>query len=245
MKENKYDNNEFFNKYSRMERSIGGLESAGEWHVLKNMLPKFEGKRVLDIGCGFGWHCRYAIDEKASSVLGIDISKKMLERAREYTKSEKIKYECIAMEDLKIKDEEFDIVISSLAFHYVKDFDEICKRVYKGLSNEGNFVFSVEHPIFTSNEKQDWIYDEDKEIICWPIDNYQDEEIRHTNFLGEKVTKYHRTVSTYINTLIENGFRIEKISEPEPPQAMMKKNPYLKNELRRPMFLMISAKKEL
>lgn len=45
------------------------------------MLPYFQGKRVLDLGCGFGWHCVYAIEQGAASALGIDISEKMLEEA--------------------------------------------------------------------------------------------------------------------------------------------------------------------
>lgn len=245
MKENKYDNEKFFLKYSQMERSTYGLESAGEWQELKNMLPSFKGKRVLDIGCGFGWHCRYAVEKEAKYVLGVDISKKMLDKARELTKSKKINYECVAMEDLQIEDEKFDIVISSLVFHYTKDFDAICKKIYCSLVNYGDFIFSVEHPIFTSTENQDWIYNDEGEIVFWPIDNYQNEEIRHTKFLGEEVIKYHRTVTTYINTLIKNGFRIEQISEPKPPNYMIEENIYLKNELRRPMFLMIAAKKVL
>ena len=51
----------FFEKYSQMDRSKKGLDGAGEWHVLKQMLPDFRGKRILDLGCGFGWHCEYAI----------------------------------------------------------------------------------------------------------------------------------------------------------------------------------------
>lgn len=72
MKENKYDDPTFFGKYSRMPRSKEGLAAAGEWHVLRRMLPSFEGKRVLDLGCGFGWHCRYAVEQGAASVVGVD-----------------------------------------------------------------------------------------------------------------------------------------------------------------------------
>mgnify|MGYP002317630958 CR=1 FL=1 len=73
MKENKYDDPIFFDKYSRMPRSKEGLDAAGEWHVLRRMLPPFEGKRVLDLGCGFGWHCRYAAEQGATSVVGVDL----------------------------------------------------------------------------------------------------------------------------------------------------------------------------
>lgn len=81
MKENKYDDERFFGQYSQMSRSVQGLRGAGEWHELKKMLPDFNGKRVLDLGCGFGWHCRYAIERGATFALGIDLSGKMLDKA--------------------------------------------------------------------------------------------------------------------------------------------------------------------
>lgn len=59
-----------------MEQSKRGLQGAGEWHELKKILPDFQDKAVLDLGCGYGWHCKYAIDNGARYVLGIDISKK-------------------------------------------------------------------------------------------------------------------------------------------------------------------------
>ncbi|WP_143353574.1 bifunctional 2-polyprenyl-6-hydroxyphenol methylase/3-demethylubiquinol 3-O-methyltransferase UbiG, partial [Enterococcus sp. 5B7_DIV0075] len=85
MKENIYDNNRFFDKYSHFPRSVAGLSAAGEWHELKKMLPDFQGKAVLDIGCGFGWHCIYAAERGADTVIGTDISTKMLAGARERT----------------------------------------------------------------------------------------------------------------------------------------------------------------
>lgn len=243
MKENKYDDLNFFNKYSEMPRSKEGLKSAGEWPILKKMLPKLNDKNVLDIGCGFGWHCRYASENGAKYVLGIDISENMINRAKKTENQNNIEYKCIAMEDLDIKDKSFDLVISSLALHYVKDFDSICKKVYDVLEKNGDFIFSVEHPIFTSNEKQDFEYTDDNEISHWPIDNYLHESIRHTNFLGEDVIKYHRTVETYLNTLIKSGFIINEISELLALNDMVDEKSYLINELKRPMFLLISASK--
>ena len=100
MKENKYDDERFFGQYSQMSRSVQGLRGAGEWHELKKMLPDFNGKRVLDLGCGFGWHCRYAIERGATFALGIDLSGKMLDKAREINPSPLIEYKRIAIEDL-------------------------------------------------------------------------------------------------------------------------------------------------
>lgn len=63
MKENKYDNKGFFEKYSKMERSQNGLAGAGEWETLRSILPDFKDKSVLDLGCGYGWHCIYAAEQ--------------------------------------------------------------------------------------------------------------------------------------------------------------------------------------
>ena len=71
MKENKYDENVFFDKYSQMERSKKGLEGAGEWKTLKEMLPDFPGKQVLELGWGYGWTCETAADHRACPVVRI------------------------------------------------------------------------------------------------------------------------------------------------------------------------------
>ena len=73
-KENKYDDDIFFQKYSQMSRSQQGLAGAGEWETLRKLLPDFKDKRVLDLGCGYGWHCIYAMEHGASSVVLFSIS---------------------------------------------------------------------------------------------------------------------------------------------------------------------------
>lgn len=243
MKQNKYDDENFFSAYEKMPRSINGLEGAGEWHVLKALLPELRDKSILDLGCGFGWHCRYAREQQARAVIGVDISEKMLQKAREKTDDHLISYIRMPIEDINFSDEQFDVVISSLAFHYVKSFEGICKKVYKYLKPGGSFVFSVEHPIFTSRDEQDWYYDEKGNRLHWAVDNYQSEGIRETSFLTENVIKYHRTFSTYLNDLIDAGFTIKTVKEPEPSEEMLESIPEMKDELRRPMFLIISAQK--
>lgn len=242
MKENKYDSDAFFQKYSEMNRSKEGLAGAGEWSELQKILPEFNGKRVLDLGCGFGWHCLYAAEHGAVSVLGTDISEKMLEKAGEINSHKVIKYEKAAMEDLDFPEQSFDIVLSSLAFHYIKDFAALAVKISRWLKPNGCFVFSVEHPVFTSYGTQDWYYGENGDILHFPVDRYYYEGERNAVFLGEPVIKYHRTLTTYLNTLLQNGLEIRHLIEPQPPESMLD-IPGMKDEMRRPMMLLVSAQK--
>lgn len=245
MRENKYDDIEFFDKYKSMPRSINGLKGAGEWHELKRMLPSMKNKNILDLGCGFGWHCKYASEQEADKIVGIDISKKMLEEAKKRNDSKNIEYLNIPIEDIDFKEGEFDIVISSLALHYIEDCKKVFMKVNTCLSEKGEFIFSVEHPIFTSKGSQDWNYDKDGNILDWPVDRYFTEGLRETKFLGEEVKKYHRTLMTYINELIESGFNIKKVVEPKADPNLLDKYDGMKDEFRRPMFLIISATKNI
>ncbi|WP_346401841.1 class I SAM-dependent methyltransferase, partial [Listeria monocytogenes] len=80
-----------------MPRSKEGLQAAGEWHEFKKLLPDFHQKVVLDLGCGFGWHCIYAAEQGAKKVVGVDLSARMLTEAKHKTTSPIVHYERRAM----------------------------------------------------------------------------------------------------------------------------------------------------
>lgn len=243
MKENRYDDAEFFKKYSEMTRSRLGLAGAGEWAELEKILPDFEGRTLLDLGCGYGWHCKYAAEHGASRIVGIDISHKMLDTARSINSHDCIQYCQSAMEDLDFAPGSFDIVFSSLAFHYIQDFSSLVSHISQWLRKGGDFVFSVEHPVFTAQGSQNWYCDKEGNILHFPVDNYYYEGKREAIFLDEKVVKYHRTLTTYLETLLQNGFEIRHVIEPQPPENMMD-IPGMKDEMRRPMMLLIGAVKK-
>ena len=244
VRENKYDDPVFFEKYAQMNRSRLGLQGVGEWKTLEPMLPDFAGRDVLDLGCGYGWHCAYAAEHGARSVLGLDISGKMLEVARGHHAASVIEYRRMAMEDADFADGSFDVVLSSLAFHYVADFGALVRKIVRWLRPGGDFVFSCEHPVFTAEGPQDWYRDEQGNILHFPVDNYYIEGRRQAVFLGERVTKYHRTLTSYVGALLSGGFTLTGLAEPQPPQEMIGTVPGMADELRRPMMLILSAKKQ-
>lgn len=244
MKENKYDDPTFFEKYSQMNRSQLGLDGAGEWATLEPMLPDLAGKRILDLGCGFGWHCGYAMQHGAASAIGIDISQRMIERARKMHSYDTVEYLCMPIEEYEYPKRAFDLVFSSLAFHYIEEFGPILKKIHRSLIKGGWLIFSVEHPVFTSYGTQDWYYGEDGEALHFPVDRYFLEGRREANFLGERVIKYHRTLTSYLDGLLQNGFAIRRVAEPQPTAQMLVEMPEMEQELRRPMMLIVAAQKK-
>ena len=192
MTQNIYDNPEFFEGYSRLGRSVQGLEGAAEWPALRALLPDMHGLRVVDLGCGFGWFCRWSRDQGAAQVLGLDVSEKMLARARAETDDREITYQQADMETLELLAGSFDLAYSSLALHYVDRLDRLLTVVHGTLVPGGSSVLSVEHPIYTAPRQPGWVTD-DKGGSTWPIDAYLVEGPRSTDWLTKGVIKQHRT----------------------------------------------------
>ncbi len=240
--QNIYDDPGFFAAYSRLERSIQGLDGAAEWPSLRALLPEPRGLRVLDLGCGFGWFCRWARQQGAASVLGIDVSARMLARATEETRDKRIAYRRADMEQLDLPSAAFDLAYSSLAFHYIENLAGLLAAVHRALVPGGRLVFSVEHPIFTAPSRPGWS-DGPAGRRTWPLDGYLDEGPRITDWLAEGVVKQHRTIATYVNLLLRLGFSLSHIQEWAPSEEQIREHPEWADERQRPPFLLVAARR--
>jgi SAM-dependent methyltransferase len=242
MTQNIYDNEDFFQGYSGLRRSLEGLAGAAEWPSIAALLPAMSGLRVLDLGCGFGWFCRWARQTGAARVTGLDVSERMLARARIDTSDPAITYERADLEAVVLPESAFDLVYSSLALHYIVDLDRLIGQVAGALVAGGHFVFSVEHPIFTAPSHADWTVGEDGRKI-WPVDSYLVEGPRTTDWLAKGVIKQHRALGTYINRLVGAGFAIAHVEEWGPSPEQIAVQPDLIDERQRPPFLLIVARR--
>jgi SAM-dependent methyltransferase len=243
MTQNIYDDPNFFQEYSRMERSVLGLAGAAEWPSLRSMLPDLVGARVLDLGCGFGWFSRWAREKGARSVLAFDVSEKMLSRAIEMTSDDAISYQRINLQDINLPEACFDLAFSSLALHYIEKLDRVFEAVHYSLIPGGSFVFSTEHPIYTAPRNPEWLVGDDGSRI-WPVHQYLAEGVRVTDWLAKGVVKQHRTIGTTVNTLIRSGFVLAHVNEWGPSDDQIGVHPEWEEHRDRPMFLLVSAKKE-
>ncbi len=242
---NLYDDPKFFEEYKTIREGEMSYNNLIEQPFILPLLPSLHGKSILDLGCGLGINCNEFINRGANRVLGIDISNKMLEEAKKHKKSDKIEYMQLDMNKLFTIDESFDLIFSSLAIHYIEDFNKLVKSVYDLLKPNGIFLFSQEHPLVTSSfEECRWLPAGSEDKVAWAIHKYSIEGERHAKWIVDDVLKYHRSFSTIVNTLIENGFAIEKVVEPTVSEEILRKSPRLKSELHRPTFLIIKAKKD-
>lgn len=242
MAQNIYDKPEFFAGYSQLPRSVHGLAGAPEWPAVQSLLPALHGKRIVDLGCGFGWFARWARSHGAHSVLGLDLSEKMLARAKAETADAAIRYERADLETLELPEQAFDLAYSSLAFHYIADFARLTAMVFRALTAGSQLVFTIEHPIYMASMQANWLTHADGKR-AWPVDHYAVEGERRTDWLAEGVVKHHRRMATTLNTLIETGFVIRRVIEWSPNPAQLAAQPALAEEMERPMMLLVAADK--
>jgi len=240
MPQNIYDQPEFFAGYSRLARSQKGLDGAPEWPAIRAVLPPLAGRRIVDLGCGFGWFARWAMAQGASSVLGLDLSENMLARASAETMDPSVQYAIADLETLELPQAAFDLAYSSLAFHYVADFGRLARTVHRALVPGAHFVFTIEHPIYMAPRTPGWLVAEDGRRT-WPVDQYAVEGERRTDWLAKDVLKYHRTLGTTLNTLIDSGFAIRHVGEWSPTAEQVAALPALEEEIDRPMMVVIAA----
>ncbi|AAQ57849.2 class I SAM-dependent methyltransferase [Chromobacterium violaceum] len=242
MTQNIYDTPEFFHGYSQLNRSVHGLAGAPEWPSLQALLPELAGRAVADLGCGYGWFCRWAREAGARSALGLDVSEKMLARAAAMTADDAIEYRRQDLETLQLPPAAFDLVYSSLTLHYIEDLAGLLATCHRALKPGGRLVFSIEHPIFMAATQPQWLQDAQGQR-CWPVSGYQDEGPRVTHWLADGVIKRHRTIGTLLNLVMAAGFTLRHVEDWGPSAEQVAAMPELAEERERPMLLLVAAQR--
>ena len=242
--QNVYDDPAFFAGYSTLERFGAGWERASEHADLLALLPGAGGARVLDLGCGAGQLARHLAASGAADVLGVDVSERMLALARTEWAHPRVTYQRAAIEDLAFPPERFDLVVSSLALHYVDDYAGLVRRIAGWLAPGGVLVYSTEHPIYTARLPGDgWVLDEAGRRTRWALDRYADEGAREERWFVAGVRKIHRTFASLINGLVDAGLAIERVVEPVPGERWLESHPHMRDERQRPVFLLVRARR--
>jgi ubiquinone/menaquinone biosynthesis C-methylase UbiE len=236
-----YDDPAFFERYLQLRQRGAGLNDELERPAILRLLPDIAGADVLDIGCGDGALGRWLADQGARHVLCTDPSARMLALAAGHA-DPRVRYRRASAESIALTPESLDLVVSSLALHYVADYDTLIQRIGRWLRPGGHLAYSVEHPICTARDPMTgWIAA--GEGTVWPVDDYARETTRTQQWLGTVVTKHHRRLATLIGGVLAAGLILTGIDEPYPDEQALGRRPDLADHRRRPPLLVISARK--
>ena len=255
--QNIYDDPRFFAGYATLERFGAGWERAMELPDFLGLLPDPGGRRVLDLGCGAGQLALHLAHSGASEVVGIDVSERMLGLARTERAHPRVTYLRQSMEETDFPPARFDLVVSSLAFHYVRDYRALVGRIGRWLAPGGVLVFSTEHPIYTARApdggsdggsdggkiEEGWLVGADGKRLAWALDRYSEEGPRERRWFVPGVVRYHRPLATLLNGLLDAGLTLERVAEPVPAPDWVRERPQAADEWRRPMFILVRASK--
>lgn len=244
MSQNINDNEHFYKGYTKIRNNKLSYNEMIEMPVMKEELPDINGKMVLDIGCGMGKFIKYMLELNPKQIVGLDISNNMISYAKEHVNDEIVSF--VVSDILSYEtDIKFDVIVSSLAFHYTEDYEALVLKLFGMLNSDGVLLFSTEHPLTTATKQQEnWSHIESR-FNHYKLDHYFEESSRPIEWLDTEVIRYHRTIGTMMNTIIDNGFIIERVIDTGNTEMSLKlwDAEDIMKVNHRPPFLVIKAKK--
>ncbi len=185
---------------------------------LFDLLGNIEGQHICDLACGQGIIARL-LAAKGATVVGIDISEKLLEIAQRHEDAGPpgITYLRDDAQTLHaVEDAAFDGVICNMALMDIPDIASTFRTIWRVLRPNGWFICVITHPCFQTPSST-WSTKEDG-TVSREVQGYFAEGFwRSDNPNGVRglVGAYHRMLSTYLNTLTESGLILERVLEPQ------------------------------
>jgi ubiquinone/menaquinone biosynthesis C-methylase UbiE len=219
--QNKKAYNELAGKYLQLrkeETSVKFYKELLETPYLFKMVGDVKGKKILDLGCGPGFHANLLF-KKGAKVTGIDNSEESINHAKK--ESPESKFFIGDIEKLPFPSASFDIVFSAMVIGHMTKWDKIFYEVKRVLKKGGIFVFSNYNPFKEVIIKKEW---KGREFNV--IENYFDEREIYGQWKdGEKsftVSHHHKTYGTIIKIILKNGFEILDYEDCKPPKSAKK-----------------------
>jgi ubiquinone/menaquinone biosynthesis C-methylase UbiE len=221
------------------------------------ILPDVNGLAGLDIGCGEGHNTRL-LAKRGARMTAIDIAQVFIDYAKQAEEDEPlgIDYRVASAVNLPFAEAAFDFATGFMSFMDIPETGRVLAEAYRVLRPGGFLQFSISHPCFDTPHRRN-LRDEHGRTYAIEVGNYfrsLDGEISEWIFGAAppqatqglpqfKIPRFTRTVSQWLNLLIDVGFVIERVEEPYPGDALVLACPNIQDAQIVAYFLHIRARK--
>ncbi len=173
-----------------------------------DFLPSLDGATVAELGCGGGQASVGFARRATETVIGVDFSGEQLRHARELAEAYNVHVQ-FALGDvssLPIPRDAVDLAFSSWVYHMIADLETAFAEADRVLRPGGIFVFAIPHPFYA-------LFDPDDETLAGSY--FDDTPARKSiGDIEPDLVEYHRSVGEVYDTLVDAGFRVDRIYEP-------------------------------
>lgn len=218
---NCFQRREFVDKYFSLRSNDQSLNNLLEFPaVLRLVSSTLPVNNVLDLGCGF---CELALaisDLGANNVIAVDSSEEMVMQAKSRIGVAEIQcfnYDISALDSKLPWNSEirFDLVVSSLALHYIQNIELVLQWIRSLMEIDGRFIFSTDHPIVSaSNLRPSSDFPVREYEGKWPTTERSENEEVKFSWLGCESVRFHRSKSFLQTSLEASGFSEIEFFEP-------------------------------
>jgi SAM-dependent methyltransferase len=221
------------------------------------LLPDVAGCRVLDVGCGEGHNTRL-LAQRGARVVAIDVSARFIQHARqaEFREPLGIAHALASAVHLPFLDAAFAAVVGFMSLMEVPDTGMVLAEAHRVLRPGGFLQFSIEHPCFATPHRRNLRTPEGRTYALEVGDYFRrlDGDISEWTFGAApaearaglrpfRVPRFTRTVSEWLNLLIDTGFVIERVAEPRPSDEAVRACPRVQDAQVVAYFLHVRARK--
>jgi ubiquinone/menaquinone biosynthesis C-methylase UbiE len=232
------DSDPLWQAFGRIRVEEGNLNDHLDLPQVLQLVPPGEGRWALDLGCGLGQASFRLAEKLGYLVVAVDFDSELLAHAKNIYCGDRITWVHSTFNDLKLKPEYFSWIVSCLSFHFVEDMSTLLRNCASWLVLGGKLIFSVRHPIRTSNPAGQVSVDSK---VGWTVMDYFAQSQREFSWLGQRCFNFHRPLSAYFQMLSECGLRVDAIVEPYIREASSHPSAAESNSV--PFFLLISCRK--
>ena len=198
----------------------------------------YRPNKLLEIGCGTG-HLAARLAKVVPHVEALEPSPGMHSEAKGVLGGASVALHHISAEEFR-SSQRFDLVVSHLCGHVVADIDRFCQACANLINESGTFVFSLPHPCFWSDAKEDF----PKPECCYTQEQFAHITLKITKDPSraiEGVPFHHRPVGRYISALHKVGMALTRLDEIVPTKSVQAL--YGQKERGFPRYCVLHAKK--